>query len=130
MKRLHLIDKLPVILERYYVVAAHCPDPTPTSVSGSLYDAWRERYRLAMAGGDERIRAVNIRGGDARARQVRDGAAGMLGESVGYLVCYRPLWFERTLCRADAYEFHNWIGSIQPAGLAKDKFLKTGERPI
>lgn len=130
IERLRLVDNLPVILERRYVVAEHCPDLTPTSVSGSLYSAWTEEYRLAIEGGDESIRAVNIRGGDARALQVRDGAAGMLVKSVGYLVGRRPLWFERTLYRGDAYEFHNWIGGIQPSLHARGKFLETGEQPI
>jgi GntR family transcriptional regulator len=130
MERLRLVDNLPVILERRYVVAEHCPDLTPTIVSGSLYSAWAEKYRLAIEGGDESIRAVNIRGGEARALRVRDGAAGMLVKSVGYLVGRRPLWFERTLYRGDAYEFHNWIGGMQPISHARGKFLETGEKPI
>jgi DNA-binding GntR family transcriptional regulator len=89
---------------------------------------WTRRCQLVIEGAGESIRAVNIRGADARALKVRDGAAGMLVSSVGYLTERKPLWYERTLYRGDAYEFHNRLGGIQPAGYATGKFLETGER--
>jgi GntR family transcriptional regulator len=72
---------------------------------------------------DESIRAVNTRGADARLLKLRDGAAGMLISSVGYLSGNRPLWFERTLYRGDSYEFQNRLGGIQPDGHPTGKFL-------
>jgi hypothetical protein len=55
-------------------------------------------------------------------RNARDVA--LLGDSDGsldgFLHGHKPLWFERTLYRGDAYEFHNQMsgiqGSMQPAG--------------
>jgi GntR family transcriptional regulator len=126
MERLRLADNLPVILERRYVVAELCPSLTEADVGGSLYSLWTERYRLAIEGADERIRAVNLRGAEARTLQVRDGAAGLLVSSVGYLVGNKPLWSERTLYRGDAYEFHNRLGGIQPPRFAQGKFLDGG----
>ena len=130
MERLRLVDRTPVILEKRYVVAAYCPDLTPADVSGSLYCVWTERYRLAIEGASESIRAVNIRGADARVLQMRDGAAGMLIKSVGYTAGRQPLWSERTFYRGDAYEFHNWSGGIQSAEHAKGEFLDTVESLI
>ena len=130
MERLRLANALPVILERRYVVAEYCPTLTRAEVTGSLYRLWTEQYQLPVEGADESIRAVNARGADARALRVRDGAAGMLIQSVGYLVGRRPLWSERTLYRGDAYEFHNRLGGIQHASFATGKFLDTGEEPI
>jgi GntR family transcriptional regulator len=127
MERLRLADDLPVILERRYVAAEHCPSLTRADINGSLYAVWVQRYQLPVEGADESIRAVNIRGSDARALKVRDGAAGMLVRSVGYLPGRKPLWFERTLYRGDAYEFQNRLGGIQPASYATGKFLETGE---
>jgi len=80
-----------------------------------------------VEGADQRVRAVNLRGAEARALHVRDGAAGLLVSSVGYLTGGGPLWSERTLCRGDAYEFHSRLGGIQPARYAQGKFLETGE---
>ena len=130
MERLRLADKLPVILERRYVVAEVCPDLAQADLSGSLYALWTERYRLTIEGADERLRAVNLRGAEARALRVRDGAAGLLVSSVGYLAGGRPLWSERTLYRGDAYEFHSRLGGIQPASCTQGKFLEPWERPV
>jgi len=130
MERLRLADKLPVILERRYVVAEFCPDLAQADVGGSLYAVWTERYRLTIEGADERLRAVNLRGAEARALRVRDGAAGLLVSSVGYLAGGRPLWSERTLYRGDAYEFHSRLGGIQPASYTQGKFLEPWERPV
>ncbi len=130
MERLRLVDQMPVILEKRYVVAAHCPDLTPAEVGGSLYAVWTQRYRLTIEAASERIRAVNIRGADARVLHLRDGAAGMLIKSVGYIAARQPLWSERTFYRGDAYEFHNWSGGVQPAGHVKGEFLNPVESPV
>lgn len=123
MERLRLADGVPVILEKRYVVGRHCLGLRETDVGGSLYQLWTGRFGLAIEGADESIRAVNLRGADARILEVRDGAAGMLVTSVGYLIGGEPLWSERTLYRGDAYEFRNRLGGLQPAGRAPGKFL-------
>lgn len=130
MERLRLADGFPVILEKRYVVAAHCPNLTLEAVRGSLYKVWTEHYGLTIEGADERIRAVNARGADARALKLRDGAAGMLIQSVGYLAGRRPLWSERTLYRGDSYEFHNRLGSLQPEGYSRGEFLEVSDKAL
>ncbi len=130
MERLRLADAQPVILEKRYVVAEYCPGLTREDICGSLYAVWTEKYRLPIESADESIRAVNTRGADARALGLRDGAAGMLIQSVGYLTEHRPLWSERTLYRGDAYEFHNRLGGIQGAAHASGKFLGAKNSPL
>lgn len=127
VERLRLADLLPVIYERRYIVAEFCPDLMREDLAGSLYQLWVQKYHLEIEGADERIRAVHLRGPEARLLKVRDGAAGLLIRSVGYLTGGRPLWFERTLYRGDAYEFHNRLGGIQPASFAQGRFLETTE---
>jgi GntR family transcriptional regulator len=102
-----------VILERRYVVAELCPGLTAEAVEGSLYALWTDRFQLAIAGADEIIRAVSIRGRQARHLKVRDKAAGLLVRSLGVLDDQRPLWWEQTLYRGNAYEFHNRLGPVQ-----------------
>jgi DNA-binding GntR family transcriptional regulator len=99
-------------------------------LAGSLYRIWTDRYQLPIEGADESIRAVNIRGADARALKVREGAAGMLVGSVGYLSGQKTLWSERTLYRGDTYEFHNRLGGIQPANYPPGKFLEAHDAPV
>lgn len=123
LERLRLADHTPVILERRYLIARYCPSLTRRAAAGSLYQLFIERYGLAVEGADETLRAVNLRGADARVLQVRPGAAGMLISSVGHLPGRQPLWCERTLYRGDTYEFHNRLGRIQPAGRAHGTFL-------
>jgi GntR family transcriptional regulator len=127
VERLRLADGLPVILEKRYIVARHCPDLTSADVRGSLYKIWTERYGLTIEGADESIRAVNTRGADARSLKVRDGAAGMLILSVGYLSGHQPLWSERTLYRGESYEFQNKLGGIQTVGYSTGRFIDGGD---
>lgn len=130
LERLRLADGLPVILEKRYVVAEFCPGLSADDVSGSLYSLWVKRYELPVEAADESIRAVNTRGADARLLKLRDGAAGMLIQSVGYLTGNRPLWSERTLYRGDCYEFHNRLGGIQPDGRMTGKFLEIPSKAL
>ena len=118
MERLRLADDLPVILERRYVRAEFCPDLVADDLLGSLYNLWIRKYGLEIAGAQQAIHAVNIRGKDATLLQVRRGVAGFLVTSVGYLQPREPLWWEQTLYRGDAYEFHNFLGPLQTAGPA------------
>jgi GntR family transcriptional regulator len=115
IERLRLADDTPVILEHRYVVTKFCPDLTEGDLAGSLYAAWTEKYRLDITGADQTIRAVCIRGAEAKQLGVRNGAAGFLVMSTGYLSGGVPLWWEQTIFRGDAYEFHNRLGPIQTA---------------
>ncbi len=122
MERLRLADDLPVIFERRYVLARFCPDLSQDELVGSLYDAWTGKYGLEIIGAEQTIQAVNLRGGDAKLLRVTGGAAGFLVTSTGYLRPHQPLWWERTLYRGDAYEFHNYLGPVQTVGPANGVF--------
>ncbi len=123
MERLRLADALPVILERRHIVAECCPGLTAADAAGSLYEIFTRRYGLNVEGADQTVQAVNIHGADGRILKVRHDAAGFLVTSVGHLAGGKPLWFERTLYRGDAYEFRNRLGGIQPAGQSPGRFL-------
>jgi GntR family transcriptional regulator len=127
VERLRLADDLPVIYERRHIVEARCPGLTEADFAGSLYSLWTARYGLVIEGADERVRAVNLRGAEALVLKVRNGAAGLLVSSVGYVAGHKPLWFESTLYRGDAYEFRNRLGGLQPARPARGMFLRSGE---
>jgi GntR family transcriptional regulator len=115
LERLRLTDGTPVIVERRHIVAHFCAGLNKSAVKGSLYAVWTEQLKLKIAGADQVIRAVAIRGEDARLLRVAEGTAGLLVTSVGYLGGGVPLWRELTLYRGDAYEFHNRLGPIQAA---------------
>lgn len=125
IERLRLADELPVILEKRYVIAAHCPGLDETHAGGSLYTVWSGKYNLDLAGAEQTIRAVTLHGADARLLEIREGSAGLLVISIGYLASGAPLWFERTVYRGDAYEFHNRLGGLHSGVYAAGRFLDT-----
>jgi GntR family transcriptional regulator len=129
VERLRKVDDLPVILERRWISCRYCPELTPSDYEGSLYAAWTNKYALEVEGADQRIRAVNLRGTDARILEVREDAAGLLVISVGYLTGRRPLWFERTQYRGDAYEFQNQMGGIEATASPSGTFLDRDPPP-
>jgi GntR family transcriptional regulator len=123
IERLRLADGRPVILEHRYVVTKFCPDLCESDLEGSLYATWTEKYKLDIVGADQTIRAVSIRGTEAKLLNLRSGAAGFLVISTGYLSGGVPLWWERTLFRGDAYEFQNRLGPVQTARPAAGTLL-------
>lgn len=123
VERLRLADGVPVILERRFVVASLCPGLRKQDVAGSLYALWTRRFRLEIAGADQTIRALSLRGREAQLLRVPSGAAGLVVHSTGWLRDQRPLWWERTLYRGDAYAFRNRLGPIQTSRPASGAFL-------
>jgi DNA-binding GntR family transcriptional regulator len=115
LERLRLSNGQPAILEHRYVVTKFCPDLSREALAGSLYNLWTERFKLDIVGADQTIRAISILGEEAERLDVADGAAGFQVTSTGYLSGGVPLWWERTVFRGDAYEFHNRLGPIQTA---------------
>lgn len=126
VERLRLADGVAVILERRTIVDELCPGLTRADLEGSLYSLWTERYKLAIAGADQTIRAALLDGADAKLLGVPGGSAGLEVRSLGVLRENRPLWWERTLYRGDAYAFRNRLGPIQTARPAAGEFLDPG----
>jgi GntR family transcriptional regulator len=112
MERLRLADRAPVILERRWVSAALCPGLERADLAGSLYALWTDRYRLALKGADQSVRAVSLGAEEARLLDDRPRAAALRVVCTGYVEGGRALWFERTLYRGDAYEFQSRTGGV------------------
>lgn len=129
-ERLRLADGQPVIYERRHFIAALCPGIKKSDLRGSIYQLWRERYFLSIVGAEQSIRAVNVIGREAELLGLRPGAAGLLNTSIGYLEDRRPLWFEQTLYRGDAYEFFNRLGYIEAPGAAVGRLITAIPRAI
>jgi GntR family transcriptional regulator len=106
ISRLRLADSQPVILENRWVPKRLCPRLTRRELHGSLYSLWREKYHWRIAEADQTIRAVNLVGLEAKLLEVPSGLACFLVSAVGFSGD-DPVWWERTLYRGDAYEFHH-----------------------
>jgi GntR family transcriptional regulator len=122
IERLRLADRRPVILERRVIVAACCPGLARADLKGSLYALWSTRYGLTISGAEQTIGAVALTAADARRLSTRGGAPALQVEAVGFVETDRPLWWERTLYRADRYEFCSRLGALLTARPAVGRF--------
>jgi len=129
LDRVRAVDGIPVILEHRYVVASHCPKLTRSQAEGSLYQAWTESHRLIIAGADETVRAVLLTPEEAEHLKVPIGSPALEVVAVGLLETEIPLWWERTLYRADMYEFHSRLGPVQSAKPLRGQFVTTSKSP-
>jgi GntR family transcriptional regulator len=114
VERLRYADGAPVILERRYIVARLCPQLTREELEGSLYAAWTNKHGLVITGADQTIRAVILSEQDAQVLQLKQGDAALAVLALGCVEGGKPLWWEETLYRADAYEFHCRLGGLHP----------------
>jgi GntR family transcriptional regulator len=104
--RLRLADGIPMILERRWLPAPVFPGLGRRELRGSIYKLIAEKYKLEITESNQTIRAIPIRGADAKLLQVTSGSAGFLVSATGY-AGDRPIWWERTIYRGDSYEFHH-----------------------
>jgi len=118
LERIRLADGKPVIFERRYVVARLCPTMNRTDARGSLYTCWTEKCRLKISGAEEIIHAINATKAQAEHLKVAVGSACFQIVATGYAAVETPLWHEKTLYRADVYEFRNRIGGLSVARAA------------
>jgi GntR family transcriptional regulator len=127
LDRLRLIDDIPVILEHRYIIQALCPRLTQAEVAGSLYQVWTDIHHLAIGGAEEVIRAVPLNRKEATRLKVSVRSPALEVTAVGFLADGRRLWWERTLYRADQYEFHSRLGPIQSATPARGQLRASAE---
>ena len=103
--RLRLADGVPVILERRWVPTDIFPGLSRQELRGSFYALCRDRYELRIEESDQTIRAVKLRGHEAKVLEAGKGAPAFLVSAAGYSGA-TAAWWERTLYRGDMYEFH------------------------
>ena len=105
IRRLRLADGLPVIDEERYVPVARCPGLEARDLDGSIYAAFTERHGIAIGSAHQTIRAISLDPDEAGHLAVAPGSAALCVEATGTTASGRPLWWERTRYRGDAYHF-------------------------
>jgi len=103
--RLRLADGVPVILEKRWVPADIFSPLSRKELRGSFYALCRDKFGLKIEESDQTIRAVKLASHDAKVLETQSGAPAFLVSAAGYSGP-RAAWWERTLYRGDAYEFH------------------------
>ncbi|MCC7491120.1 MAG: GntR family transcriptional regulator [Fimbriimonadaceae bacterium] len=110
LERLRLADEQPMILEHRWIAARLCDDLTVEDVAGSLFGLWTDRYGLRVGSAEQVIRAVVVTAAEAERLGIDALAAALEVTGVGFLDDGRPLWYERTLYRGDAFAFRQHLG--------------------
>ena len=113
LERLRLADDTPVIHERRWIVARHCPKLSQADVTGSLYSAWTDKHALLITGADEVIHATNLSTKQAALLDVLPQTAALLVLSIGFIEDDKMLWWEETLYRTDRYEFRSRMRGLE-----------------
>jgi GntR family transcriptional regulator len=114
VERLRLVDDVPSILERRYIVERFCPNMNKNSLEGSLFTLWIDDFKLNIIGANQIIKSVIINKQDARVLEFTEQESGFLIYAIGYVEGEKPvpLWTERTLFRGTKYEFRNIMGPV------------------
>ena len=102
---------VPVIFEHRIVVARHCPNLDAAAAAGSLYTLWTKSYGLCITAAEQNIRSIAASNADAARLRIKKGTPCLSVTAIGFLEENQPLWWETTIYRGDAYEFHNRLGS-------------------
>jgi GntR family transcriptional regulator len=129
LERLRSADERPVILERRWVSASRCPSLSREAAAGSLYAFWTGSCNLRLGSADQVIRAVALDPAQARLLDTDPGSPALQVDCLGRLEDGAPLWWERTLYRADAYHFRNVVGPV-PSGRPAAGTLAPAEDPL
>jgi GntR family transcriptional regulator len=106
-ERIRLADGIPFIIERRYVKAQYCPGLDEKLLEHSLYVILEDKYNLKLTMEEETIKAISIKGRDAKLLNVPSGMAGFIMFVTGYHGSKIPLWSGQILYRGDCYEMHN-----------------------
>ena len=105
ISRLRLADGVPVILEQRWLPTDIFPGLSRQQLRGSFYALCRDQYGLRIEESDQTIRAVKLRGHEAKLLEADMGAPAFLVSAAGYSGA-TPAWWEKTLYRGDMYGFH------------------------
>lgn len=118
--RLRLADDVPLILEDRYVVRELCPAMTRSDAEGSLYAYWSDHVGLRITDAVQTVTAAAASSAEAAQLGLQPGEPVLCVTAVGNVDVSggrRPLWWERTLYRADLYVFEATLSGLGGRGV-------------
>ncbi len=105
LKRLRVVDDVPLSLQTAYLPAYLCPRLEEHNLTDSLYRLLENRYDLHLWTGQETLRARAATYPEARLLQVRTGTPVMYSERVSYSSTGIPVEYLEAVWRGDRYDF-------------------------
>lgn len=105
LKRLRVVDDVPLSLQTAYLPAYLCPRLEDHDLTDSLYRLLENRYDLRLWTGQETLRARAATRPEAKLLQVRTGTPVMYSERVSYSSAGIPVEYLEAVWRGDRYDF-------------------------
>lgn len=105
LKRLRLIDDIPLTIETSYIEESHCPGLLSYNFDGaiSLYCILREEYGINITRQQQNIRTSKIRADEARLLCVKEGVAAFYVTATGLTTDGTVIERSISIARADRF---------------------------
>jgi len=105
LRRLRLVDDVPLSLQTAYLPAALCPKLEENDLTASLYRLLESRYGLRLWSGRETLRARGALEHEARLLDIAEGTPVMHAERITYAVNGSAVEYLEAVWRGDRYDF-------------------------
>jgi len=106
LKRLQVVEEIPVSLQTAYLPVRLCPRLEDNDLTESLSRLLEIRYGLRLWTGQETLRARAATQSEARLLQVRPGTPVMYSERVSYATTGVAVEYLEAVWRGDRYDFN------------------------
>ena len=105
LRRLRIVDDVPVSLQTAYLPAELCPRLEDNDLTSSLYRLLETRYGQRLWTGREMLRARGAAREEARLLQIREGVSVMYAERITCASTGTPIEYLEAVWRGDRYDF-------------------------
>jgi GntR family transcriptional regulator len=105
LRRLRIVDDLPLSLQTAYLPAALCPRLEENDLTTSLYRLLESRYGIRLWTGQETLRARKATPSEAQILTIGDEIPVMYTERITYSASGAPVEYLEAVWRGDRYDF-------------------------
>ncbi len=105
LRRLRIVDDLPLSLQTAYLPVALCPMLEQDDLTGSLYRLLESRYGLRLWTARETLRARSATNEEAEALAVQSGSPVLYAERTTYAADGQAVEYLEAVWRGDRYDF-------------------------
>ncbi|MGE5558408.1 MAG: GntR family transcriptional regulator [Bacillota bacterium] len=105
IKRLRLVDGVPVGIEEAFIPTKYCRELEKYDISASLYRIFWEKYGYYITHGDNIIGVVKASPRDKKTLDIAGEVPLLSITSIKYTAAGLKLYYEKSLYRSDLYEY-------------------------
>jgi GntR family transcriptional regulator len=105
LRRLRIVDDLPLSLQTAYLAVALCPRLEESDLTASLYRLLETRYGLRLWTGKETLRARRATPAEAHVLGISEDIPVLYAERITYAASGAPVEYLEAVWRGDRYDF-------------------------